>query len=121
MTSEPAVSVVCSIDLSVAAFSPDRYRTMEFPGFQPACPIISAITAVQSIVRVPLLVVTLPVALAVVGLVPPSPADAFASFAPRNTTLNAVAGPGHMYGSVNIAEVMEEGLLAGLKVVLHPP
>jgi hypothetical protein len=43
---------------------------MEFPEFQLACPTISAITAVQSIVSVPLLLVTLPVALAVVGLVP---------------------------------------------------
>jgi hypothetical protein len=43
---------------------------MEFPGVQPDWPMISAITAVQSNVSVPLLVVTLAVALAVVGLVP---------------------------------------------------
>jgi len=93
---------------------------MEFPGFQPDWPMISAITAVQSTVSVPFDVVTLPVALAVVGLVPCKPCPALESFAPRSTALNAVAAVVHVYGSVNVAEFIVVGLLAGVNVVLQP-
>jgi hypothetical protein len=84
--------------------------------------MISAITAVQSIVRVPVDAAadTLPVALAVVGLVPCIPCPALASFAPCRTAVNAPLGEYHIYDSVNIAELIVVGLLAGVNVVLQP-